>query len=475
MNIKLPKMMLFSAVSALSTEAVSTVSNAETTSVESKKPAAAAAKSTPGKEKLLNSKTKVLSNGLRVIVVEDHTVPRVSTGVLYGVGCADDPDDLRGLSHMAEHMFFHVSSLPDYDSKVENHGGYTNAFTTEDGTFYQVDAPAIHLAKMLEMDAVRMKSFVLDNEKVFLSERNSVAEERRMRVDNVPLASEVGEYITRMIWPQHPYGLGWAIIGHPHQIAAYTREAIMEHYRKWYKPNNATLIVVGDVKAENVFALSQKLFGPIPRGNVPERFRMPNKIQSDISQDITYYTNYLAAPKIKLFYRPPYHRVDGVEACIALQIGLEALFSGPVFKFARYFIDKKQLISAFNVSYDIQLDPSPFSVEVPLLPGVNVKSFLRHFHKKIAQVLKNGLDPEDFRLAKKASITAAVYADSDGHRKMRDAVAVALSQGLSLETIENTPQILEGITLENVNFQLRKAFGEKPLATVRLLPKSQQK
>ncbi|MDR0633024.1 MAG: insulinase family protein [Holosporales bacterium] len=425
------------------------------------------------KKPLLNAQTKVLKNGLHVVVVEDHQVPRVSVGVLYHVGSCDDPENLLGISHMLEHMFFHGSKkYPNVSETISTLGGSTNAFTSEDCTMYIEDCPSDAVDVVLLLEADRMANFFLHDDVVFQKERKAVFEERLMRVENPPLGI-ANEYITNALSPQHPYGR--EIIGMRHHILAYSREAVMEHYRKWYGPNNATLVVIGDVNAAEIFKKAENAFGGIKARPAVRRERVQNAITEGIQHTVQYCTDKVESEKVSLFYQAPHHKADGLDTCYALCIGLDALFEGVVCKFCRHFVDKKGLVFGMDCSYDVESwDPKPVVIQVSLVPGVQYKKFSQEFEKEIQKVVAHGLDPREFDRAKKSCITDMVHLATDGHQKIRMMLA-CLALGLSIDDIEKTHDRLEAVTLEQTNAVLKRVFAKEPVAIVRLCPEATAK
>ncbi|MDR3285792.1 MAG: insulinase family protein [Holosporales bacterium] len=420
------------------------------------------------KNPLFGAKTKILKNGLEIIVVEDVGIPRISIGVLYKVGCCDDPENIFGISHMTEHMFFHGSKkYPTYSKIVADIGGDTNAMTSEDFTMYIVDCPSDALDLVLDIEADRMANFLLTDEKIFQKERNAVLEERLMRIENRPLGLAI-EYINNCLSPQHPYGKDSG--GMRHNILAYSREAIMEHYKKWYKPNNALLIVVGAVKAEDVFSKAEKNFGNIKRGNVPKRERVKNAITKELYHTIQYYSDKVESEKIILLYNNAPHHSEGLAKCLAFNIGLDTLFDGVVFEFCRYFMNKKALVSEFDDVYEYRtLNPKPFILQISLMPNIKKERFLKEFEKKIVKTVKNGIKKEEFERAKKGKITYLTYRACDGHRKIREEF-IDLAVGLTIDDIEYVKEIIDSITLEQVNAVLKEVFEKKPDAIVKISP-----
>lgn len=416
---------------------------------------------------LFQSKSRTLANGLEVIVVEDFSIARVSVGVLYKVGSADDPDHLVGLSHMTEHMFFHGSELfPDIGATLAEKGGSINACTSEDFTLYTSDAPSSALEKIFEAEADRMGRFELKNEEIFQKEQMAVFEERLMCVENPPLGL-IDEYVQASLWPQHPYGK--EIIGSRRNIQAYTSETVNNHYKTWYKPNNAVLIVIGAATAERVFDLAEYYFGWIERGEVPTRQRPQNALCKDVHHVVTYNTDKVATPKIEFLFHAPHHSVNGLEDEIAFKIGLESLFGSRVFSFLRYFEEEKELVASLDVDWEESLDPYLVNISAQLMPTISVGQFQEEFFNQLKKVIKEGLRQEEFDRAKRGFATDSVYQIQDGHDKIR-MFFVRLAMGYSLEQLESIPQIIQNTTNERVCSLLTKTFSIIPFAQVLLSP-----
>jgi zinc protease len=423
------------------------------------------------KQKLFNAKSKTLKNGLQIIVVEDHDIPRISVGVLYRVGSCDDPANLFGLSHMTEHMFFHGSKkYPSIDKALGNVGGGVNACTSSDFTLYTTDCPSSALHLVLDIEADRMRDFNLEDEDIFNKEKMAVTEERLMRVENSPLGL-ASEYIDASLSPQHPYGK--EIIGSMKNIDAYSMNAVNEHYRKWYAPNNACIVIIGDVDHQAVFHLADQYFGNIPAGQAPKREREKNSIDSDIVHKITYQSDKVTTAKVDLLYNAPHHTTFSQKELFALDIGLCALFNGVAYDFYRYLADKKSLISGINYSCGPSLNPAPLRISVELMPDVPSKRFLKTFFDGMQKVITKGLSSREFNRAKRSCLTSATYATCDSHRKIR-MVFVQLAMGYTIEQIESTIDDINSVTIDDVNKMLNTVFGQKPIGIAKVLPKTRK-
>ena len=200
-----------------------------------------------------------LKNGLKVLVQEDHRSPVVVSQVWYKVGSSYEPGGITGISHMLEHMMFKGTDkhkAGEFSRIIAENGGEENAFTGTDYTAYFQTMNASRLAVSFELEADRMRHLHLLPEEL-KKELEVVTEERRMRTDDNPQA-KVGEYFSATAYTNSPYQ--HPVIGWPSDIANYQVEDLQAWYQRWYAPNNATVVVVGDVKADEVFALAEKYF-----------------------------------------------------------------------------------------------------------------------------------------------------------------------------------------------------------------------
>lgn len=207
----------------------------------------------------------VLSNGLKVLLLERRTAPVVSVQVWYRVGSRNEKIGKSGISHLTEHLMFQGSkNFPagTYDKLVERHGGHHNAFTTEDATAYYVTFPSDKLELALRMEADRMANLLIPAGK-FDSERNVVKEERRWRTENSPFGM-MWELLGATAYTAHPYR--WPVVGWMADLDALTRQDAVDHYKRFYTPGNAVLVLVGDFEAPKALDLVKRTFGTIPAG-----------------------------------------------------------------------------------------------------------------------------------------------------------------------------------------------------------------
>ena len=221
---------------------------------------------------------KTLKNGLKVLVKEDHRSPIAVSQVWYKVGSSYEPGGITGVSHMLEHMMFKGTdkhAAGEFSRIIAENGGEENAFTGQDYTAYFQTMEASRLPVSFELEADRMRGLHLLSEEL-TKELQVVTEERRMRTDDNPQA-KMNEHFMAMVYSNSPYK--HPVIGWPADIANYTVEDLQAWYQRWYAPNNATLVVVGDVQPNAVFDLAEKYFGELKTSEIK-----PLKPQTEIEQ-----------------------------------------------------------------------------------------------------------------------------------------------------------------------------------------------
>jgi zinc protease len=232
----------------------------------------------------LDVKSWELSNGLKVLFLADHKAPIATVQVFYHVGSKDEHVGIRGVAHMFEHMMFKgTEHVPpeEHARLLKEVGGQVNAFTTEDLTAYHDTVPPSYVGFAMQLEAERMRSLKLFPA-IIDSERKVVEEEKRLRIDNNPIGKAI-ERFRSMAFTQHPYN--WTAIGTMEDLERVTPADCQAFYDAYYQPNNATLIVVGDVQETEVRGLVEKHFGPIPRGTAPARRYVDEPAQTAARQE----------------------------------------------------------------------------------------------------------------------------------------------------------------------------------------------
>ena len=256
-----------------------------------------------------------LANGMEVVVIPDHRAPVVTHMVWYRNGSADDPIGKSGIAHFLEHLMFKGTknhAIGEFSEVVAELGGQENAFTSNDYTAYFQRVPKEHLRVLMDFESDRMTNLVLTDE-IVAPERDVVLEERRMRTDGDP-GAQLGEAMHAALYTHHPYGK--PIIGWQHEIESLNREDALAYYERFYTPENAILIVAGDVTGEEVMSLAKATYGKLPaRGKAPERSR-PREPAPLAHRTVTLSDAKVEQPTHQRVYLvPSYRTASAGEAC----------------------------------------------------------------------------------------------------------------------------------------------------------------
>ncbi len=351
---------------------------------------------------------RVLQNGLKVIVDEDHKVPLAVFEICYRVGSMDDPSGRTGLSHMLEHMMF--KGTPKYGSKVFSklvmkYGGTDNAFTSENMTCYHQELPSDRIQLSVDLESDRMHNLLLD-EKEFQSERDVVAEERRMRVDDNPEASldEEVDAISFLVHPYHHPVIGWMS-----EIKAYTRADLVAYYRKYYSPEDALIIVEGDVDPVKLMDEIGATFGRLgnPEGPVV-RDRIEEPEQHGERRAVLRRAAELPSV-IEAWHAPVLPDPDAY----ALDVLAEVLGGGKSSRLYHSLVYEKKLALGVSADYqDLSRDPYLFEISATAASGVDPAELERQIYAEVDR-LKAG-PPTDFELQKaENSIEASFVKQQD--------------------------------------------------------------
>ncbi|HRQ61139.1 MAG TPA: pitrilysin family protein, partial [Alphaproteobacteria bacterium] len=309
----------------------------------------------PAQAAVFNAKSATLENGLQMVVVENNRAPVITHMVWYRVGSADEMRGKSGIAHFLEHLMFKGSKQiggPDlvpgeFSRIIRTLGGNDNAFTSNDYTAYYQSVPAEHLERVMRMEAGRMRGLMLP-EKEVESERLVILEERRQRTDNDP-AARLYETLGAALFPNHPYGI--PIIGWYHEMEGLNWDDATSFYKQYYAPNNAILVVSGDVKADDVFAKAAAIYGDLaPSDTLPPRnwTKSPPLAGQNV---ITYRHASVRQPQVVRLYRAPSASQNETDS-LALEVMAEIASGGPSSRLYQELVVKQKLATAASVSYD---------------------------------------------------------------------------------------------------------------------------
>jgi len=338
---------------------------------------------------------KVLPNGLKVLLMENHKSPVVTIQIWYRVGSRNERLGKTGLSHMLEHMMFKGTKkygIKQFSQIVQRNGGNDNAFTSHDYTAYFENFAADRIGIALDLESDRMHNLLI-NDKEFLSEREVVKEERRMRYENDPVRS-MEEQMMSVAFSAHPYQ--WPVIGWMTDINNFTREDLYNHYKTYYVPNNATIIVVGDFNTNNVFVQIEKYFGKIPRGRkTPGIVAVEPKQQGERRVVIK---KQAELPAVFAGYKVPTVRHPDSYALNVLQ-GI--LATGRSSRLYRTLVYEKQIALYAGGDYDdVSADPNLFVVYAGVMPRKTIEEVEKALYAEIDKFKTSPVSDEELQKAK---------------------------------------------------------------------------
>lgn len=406
-----------------------------------------------------------LDNGLQVVVIEDHRAPAVVNMVWYKVGAADEPPGKSGIAHFLEHLMFKgtdILAAGEFSATVEAQGGNDNAFTSWDYTAYHQRAAADRLPLLLKMEADRMVNLAITEQEV-ATERQVILEERSQRTDSDPGAL-FGEQRRAVQYLNHPYGI--PIIGWRHEMEGLTREDALDFYRRHYGPNNAILIVAGDVRPDEVMALAQEHFGPIPPlPDLAPRVR-PSEPPQIAERRVKMADARVAQPYVIRTYLAPQRDADAQDKAAALTYLAQLLGgSSTTSVLARALQFDRQMAVYTTAFYDGQsLDQGSFGVAVVPVPGVSLADAEAAMDEVIATFLQEGPDPAAFARIKTQMKASEIYAQDSASSRARR-YGTALTTGLTVADVQAWPEVLQAVTPEDVMDAARELFDKRRAVT----------
>jgi len=409
---------------------------------------------------------RTLSNGLKVVVKEDHRAPVVVQQIWYKAGSMDESTGTTGIAHVLEHMMFKgTKTVPagEFSKRIAAAGGRENAFTSSDYTAYfqQLHKSKLPLAMQLESD--RMHNLNL-TEKEFSKEIKVVMEERRMRTDDEP-ESLMNEIMMATVYQEHPYHnpvIGW--MGDLEKLSVNDAKA---WYNRWYAPNNATLVIAGDVKAEEVFKLAQRYYGKIPRRALPLRRGFTEPKQVGIKRIVVKAPAEL--PQLVMGYHTPTLRNPNQDwQPYALEMLAGVLDGNDSARLNKHLVREQKIASGAGAGYESTArGPSLFTLEATPSEGKTVSDVETALRQEISQLIKDGVSEEELKRVKAQVMAGEVYKrDSMFYQAMQ--IGQMESIGLGHKAIQVMLDKLQAVTAEQVQ-QVAKEFLQDDNLTVAVL------
>lgn len=410
-----------------------------------------------------------LSNGMDVLVIPDHRAPVVTHMVWYEVGAADETPGKTGIAHFLEHLMFKGTDKIEpgrFSRIVARNGGQDNAFTHYDFTAYFQVIAKDRLPLVMEMEADRMSNLKLTDAEV-LPERDVVLEELRMRIENEP-AAELQSEMNAALYGDHPYGRD--IIGYKAEVAALGTADALDFYNRYYTPNNATLIVAGDVTAEELKPLAEKYYGGISERAPTFLRKRPGIVALAADKRVTRRDLRVDEATWIRFYPAPGYAGAGAERGAALDVLAQVLGGGTTSRLYRALVMEQGVATAVSSWYEgSRLDGGKFGFYALPQVGGDLDAVEAAVEGEVARLLEEGVTDEEIERAKTVIVAGAVYA-RDNQRTMAYAYGEGLMTGMSVEEIHEWPDRVREVTKEDVLTAARSILSGTHSVTGELLP-----
>ena len=409
-----------------------------------------------------------LANGMRVVVREDHRAPTAVQMVWYRVGSIDERDGVTGVAHVTEHMMFKGTPSigpGEFNRRVAAIGGRDNAFTSTDYTAYFQQVPATQLKTVMALEADRMRHLTLERAG-YSKEIQVIMEERRMRTDDQS-GARVHEAMNAVAWQAHPYRR--PVIGWMSDLEQMTVADVRDWYRRWYVPNNATLVVVGDVNHRQVFGWAQQTYGAIPARALPERKQFEEPVQAGKRQldvkapaDLPLLVMGWKVPRLN----DPRKDVDPY----ALEMLAQILDGHEAARLPTALVKEQQVAVSVDTSYDsTNRGPSMFMLQASPRPGYTVDQLEQAIRGALAEVANKGVTEQELARARSQLRSSEVY-------KKDSMMGQAMEIGM-LETLgygwQASPLMLDKlnqVTIADVQRVAQSYFKDDQLTIARLVP-----
>ncbi len=416
---------------------------------------------------VFHPETFTLANGLQVVVVTNRRAPVVLHMIWYKAGAADEPPGKSGIAHFLEHLMFkgtHTLAPGVFSKIVASNGGQENALTSSDYTAYYQSVARDRLETVMKIEADRMVNLELPDKEVE-AERKVILEERRQRTENSP-RSILWEQANAALFLNHPYRI--PTIGWEHEMKGLTKADAMDFYRRWYAPNNAVLVVAGDVTAADVRPLAEKYYGAIPRRDIPERVR-PLEPPHRHARRVTYRDARVSQPNWARFFIAPSYQRGETQHVYALQVLAEILGGGATSRLYQEIVVKQKLAASAGSGYSgSSFDYSTFYLYASPRSGIEVERVEKAVEAAVAELLLKGVTAEEVARAKQVLIDRAAFAH-DNLRTGAMSFGTALTTGRTVADVEAWPDRIGQVTVDQVNAAARHVLKETGSVTAILL------
>lgn len=411
-----------------------------------------------------------LANGMDVVVVPDHRVPVVTHMVWYRVGAADEPAGKSGIAHFLEHLMFKSTDkipMGEFSKIVARLGGQDNAFTGHDATSYFQRVAADRLETVMGMEADRMVNLRL-TEKEVLTERNVILEERRSRVDNSPGAI-LDEQMDAALYMNHHYGI--PIIGWEHEMAKLSQSDALTFYKHYYAPNNAILVVSGDVTPEQVKTLAEKTYGKIPANpEVTTKRARTSEPPQLAARRLELRDARAGKTSIHRYYLAPAYTTAKPSEAEALDVLMRIAASGATSRLYKKLVVETGVASSVSGHYSGSgLDSGKISLALVVADGSDAQKAEAEMDAVLADIVANGVTDAELKRAKNGYIADFIY-ESDSQNTLARRYGWGTVVGRTIEQIESFPEDIAKVTADDVKRVAAKYLDIRGSVTGILVP-----
>ncbi len=413
----------------------------------------------------IDATVETLDNGLKVILVEDHSVPVISYQTFFRVGARNERAGITGISHFMEHMMFNGADKygpKEFDAVLEANGGYSNAFTSDDMTAYYEDISSDGLELCVDLDSDRIQSLTLD-QKFIESEMGVVMEERMLRIDN-SVRGQMWEDLDALAFKAHPYK--WPVIGWMSDLEAIDRDDCVEYFKTYYAPNNAILIVAGDFDTKKAMKLIHKYYDGIPAQTSPAAVRTVEPEQLGERRGEVHKKAEL--PAVFIAYHTPDIKSEDIYTLDVLQ---QVLTGGESSRLYRKLVREAQAAMSVTASFPWRIDPYLFEFNVKMKPGHETLEAEEAIYAELADIIENGVLEEELARAKNVL-------EADFVRSMQTVNGRASKIGRyeilfgDYTEIMNVPGRYRAVTDEQIREAAGKYFAKNNRTVVTLVPEA---
>ncbi|HEY4982107.1 MAG TPA: pitrilysin family protein [Pseudolabrys sp.] len=409
-----------------------------------------------------------LANGLELVVIPDHRAPVVTHMIWYKVGAADETPGKSGLAHFLEHLMFKGTAKNPtgrFSRVVAALGGQENAFTSSDYTGYFQRVPREQLKTVMEFEADRMTGLQL-TDAVVLPERNVILEEQNQRVANNPRA-RLGEQIDAALFLNHPYGK--PVIGWRHEMEQLSRDDAIGFYRRFYGPNDAVVVIAGDVDPETARKLAEETYGKVARHATILPRQRPQEPPPVAARSLTLADARVEQPMIQRTYLVPSFATAKPGESEALEVLAHILGSGSNSRLYRALVVDKPIAVMAGAGYDSSaLDMSKFGVYGAPRQGITLPQLEAEADAVIAQVIDKGVSAEELERTKFRMIADAIFAQ-DNQASMARWYGAALMTGATVDDVRRWPDRIRAVTASQVQDAARQWLDKRRSVTGHLI------